>query len=1035
MEFAGLAFGILSTWKTCVQVFDIVVQSREYAKDFETCRIKLEVERIRLMAWGDAIGLNGTPDERLQGHCLQVVLQVLGGIQHIFENSDALRNKYGLIEQSSPELQGKLPLWLRKASAGFKKASTQRQRASTVRLKTLWVIHDRTKFLKMVTDVRDFNDSLRDLFPDLGIRDALRRELQARNVTDLSLLSSAADQRDVSDVASEVLEAKTETVASEFGSARSETTIVARRQASSHLLTLDTIGDDEEASANVEERFKTLDEFMDKLNAGALCVNLMGPYHYSPKTRAIASWTGHSSEGDTYNVAKRKGFVRAQHEALKGYHKPKYIPGKDSNENNVLLFVESNPDYENNNTGTVTLEGFALECWEYAKLFGPVIRTTTTVVTGSAPVIGLERLLRRLHELKNPGLLGSDTTKIRLELQDFLCLMSWRVMSRGRERDEIEDIRDLYNTLNREDLVVDFIRHIAVTANWRTQTGLCKMLWQIILGKELERRLKNFPSLAYMDGLTEEVLATVIISEQWVNNVTITHRPNQIPNMYKSTTDVAKAKTLESQADRASVASDHARAIELYTEALGQNGTNVACICKRAAVQLARRDYSTVLYQTFIAIELNPTCKEAWVLRGAAYSALGNFDGAANCFECAIENGDTTAATKENLAAAEKAGKVFDAKVDATTDRSERHYLVGNYLDKAWLTRFQDIQFHSNVYERQVDGLIFFAEQLKWPHMTELRGNAEGLYSSLRNGKSMAVSTVDWLFGLSLPGQHFAYKIMATTIRCSSLDLNFDHLYVGSLVLPTQSYWRTTSALGRVLGGLPNLRSICGWLGPCPAVETDIPINKAASIRLNARRVSPTKPADTNTSVIYIGGGKGRYEHTKPADDEVLEDYFTEMTSEENYFAPQPPVKSMSIASLSRIKLDQVGLNGDKVEEAEYRATLTFSIDGNEVNYTLWTNPIFSTIPACVRGPHRLQKREMKAYNTTSIDVSLLKSTLEVDDTLLINATGTGADVLARAWCCENGKNAIVVRSGGTCLVCTLKAASSLDIPVIIWAG
>ena len=55
---AGLAIGIISLWKTCVQVFDIVDSSKKYGMDFELLRLKLEVERIRLLMWGDIIGLN-----------------------------------------------------------------------------------------------------------------------------------------------------------------------------------------------------------------------------------------------------------------------------------------------------------------------------------------------------------------------------------------------------------------------------------------------------------------------------------------------------------------------------------------------------------------------------------------------------------------------------------------------------------------------------------------------------------------------------------------------------------------------------------------------------------------------------------------------------------------------------------------------------------------------------------------------------------------------------------------------------------------
>ena len=43
---------------------------------------------------------------------------------------------------------------------------------------------------------------------------------------------------------------------------------------------------------------------------------------------------------------------------------------------------------------------------------------------------------------------------------------------------------------------------------------------------------------------------------------------------------------------------------------------------------------------------------------------------------------------------------------------------------------------------------------------------------------------------------------------------------------------------------------------------------------------------------------------------------------------------------------------------------------------------------------------------------------------MVINATGKGAEVLARAWCSERGRNAVIRRAGGPCFVCAVRAAS-----------
>jgi hypothetical protein len=102
-DVAGLVISVATAWKTCVQIFEIVDTSRKYGWDYEVLRIKLEVERVRLLAWGEAVGLAGLnnsqiiPDPRLRSREIQsMVMGVFGCIQNIFENSEALQNKYGL---------------------------------------------------------------------------------------------------------------------------------------------------------------------------------------------------------------------------------------------------------------------------------------------------------------------------------------------------------------------------------------------------------------------------------------------------------------------------------------------------------------------------------------------------------------------------------------------------------------------------------------------------------------------------------------------------------------------------------------------------------------------------------------------------------------------------------------------------------------------------------------------------------------------------------------------------------------------------
>jgi len=86
------------------------------------------------------------------------------------------------------------------------------------------------------------------------------------------------------------------------------------------------------------------------------------------------------------------------------YRKKTYLLRTKDDENipnaeDVLLFdVESYPKYDNVNPGTVTIEGWGLECWEYRETLKP---TSMSIISNRAelPKLTGKQLARRLFEL------------------------------------------------------------------------------------------------------------------------------------------------------------------------------------------------------------------------------------------------------------------------------------------------------------------------------------------------------------------------------------------------------------------------------------------------------------------------------------------------------------------------------------------------------------------------------------------------------------------------------------------------------------
>ena len=1125
-EVAGLVLGVVTTWKTCIEVFDVVGSSRLYGLDYEICRVKLEVERVRLLAWGDAVGLSEvdrghpSPDARLnRDQTRQLVMRVLGCIQRIFENSDGLQDRYGLIQEvnrpalTMTEQTGtSLPLIFRKAYLNLKRTGRERQQASTLRQKTSWAIHDKTKFQRMVTEIRQFNDSLADLFPDLKIREAMRIEIdQSVEIRPLTLLqeASADDHFDISDTASNRLEVLGATATSRSILSRDEdgrtvsehpgarppaaATAATATAAAPPRVTAETEqdggsewedvegGDDATVVDELEKKFQAVEIFATKKAEGALSVSMMGPYSYSAKVTAFVGWEGRNRDRHSrFWDDKDKGFVKTRHASFEAYRKRKYVKrqqlddyDRDDDEDYVLLDPESSPKFENINPGTISIEGYANEAWNYEEEFGRQRDSTIFVSTAKVPGIQAKRLLRRLDELKrDPGRLGWSPDQDDLDLEDFLFTGStW--INPTYAKDRTRWIGDLYSALNRRDIYTDLTTTSSVTIEWTQErntgdggNGLWNFLWQLILARELSRRMENFPD-ASITGFTPRILAAIIIADLWMQNCEIILKPLRIPDSEvkepKTPEDKTKAEDFKEQGNKALAGKKYQEAVDLYTKAIELDSSSAIYRNNRSAALFSLEKYEEAHQDAWIATELDGKYAKAWARLGAASMKLNDLEASIEAYKIAIQiaGKDVTPTMKQGLEDTKKKIKEEQDIFDNEKDLKKKQAMRCEILDAPWELRCKSPEFHSHVHERQVEGLLLFAEKMKWPYLNELRDYAEDVYANLRGGAIIPSHLADWIFGLCLPGKWFSFKIMTALVLCSpsiTEKVGIAHYYECGLVLQKQSYWRIRTVLARILGALPNAQSLCGWIGPCPPVEFSPPLPgafKPRHIRLKARRVAPTKPVPDD-GVIHLGGRYDRYTDTRPTGEEDLPAYIAEMTSDDSYIIPEPPIKQISTVTLTTIKVKKLPLDisisrkrgltrDDDVEkEAEFRASVVFQVDNNEdpVTYTLYTNPLFVTPPPCFAGPkgsHEVQLRELKRFNQEPWTVERLKDHVPDDEEegniMVINATGKGADVLARAWCSERGKNAVIRRQKGPCYVCAIRCASMLDVGVLIWVG
>ena len=275
--------------------------------------------------------------------------------------------------------------------------------------------------------------------------------------------------------------------------------------------------------------------------------------------------------------------------------------------------------------------------------------------------------------------------------------------------------------------------------------------------------------------------------------------------------------------------------------------------------------------------------------------------------------------------------------------------VTANGLTTATLVTPTMYKFVSVWHQQNSEGLLRFAEALQWPHMDEARRCIETAYLDLTAGKStINWDMCDWLFGLVLPGKVFRHRIMSSLVNAtpSLRSIGGAPFYENGLVVQNKSYWAKRTVLARVLGGIRGTGNICGWIGPLPA-----PVGTVKGwVRLNARRVDIPVPVRDTGNALESFGIDNTYTETS-------ENIIYTLLNPNEFITPSPPAvpRPHRRFTFKSINLELVpsatgtaNLNPGLPPE-EYRASLDFDLVGENVRYTLYSNPVFVTAP-----PHAL---------------------------------------------------------------------------------
>lgn len=197
-------------------------------------------------------------------------------------------------------------------------------------------------------------------------------------------------------------------------------------------------------TTTMDAQEKEINTLLGDKDSGKLLVNVnVDPRGIFPPS-AFVTWCG-LQHIDPYTEAERKGVVRPSHPSFGNYYEPRLFTQEKeltndeemykkkrytkrssvqtllptvTAEDHVLLNPEAEPDFENIHPGTITIEGFRIECWDFENMKPKNIRIF--VNNSKLPEVPASKLLRRVDMIHKYGVFGEDPDDEELNLKEMI---------------------------------------------------------------------------------------------------------------------------------------------------------------------------------------------------------------------------------------------------------------------------------------------------------------------------------------------------------------------------------------------------------------------------------------------------------------------------------------------------------------------------------------------------------------------------------------------------------------------------------------
>ncbi|RMZ74865.1 hypothetical protein DV737_g5651, partial [Chaetothyriales sp. CBS 132003] len=174
-EAAGLVIGavsIASLFTTCVDCFEYVQLGRNFGKNYQRSLLRLDVVKLRLSRWADAVNKSQTgsePPRYSTGEALKVQ-EILGEIIELFANAEKISARYMAKAAAGDELvpygtDGQLEPDFLSMHKRMQELALKRQKRSSFVQKAAWVLYEEKYFRRLIEDLTSLVDALDQLFP------------------------------------------------------------------------------------------------------------------------------------------------------------------------------------------------------------------------------------------------------------------------------------------------------------------------------------------------------------------------------------------------------------------------------------------------------------------------------------------------------------------------------------------------------------------------------------------------------------------------------------------------------------------------------------------------------------------------------------------------------------------------------------------------------------------------------------------------------------------------------------------------------